>query len=65
MMSGPFFIVSCPITGTVIGAVIETITGIICVNIAVKCSRWFQRRHYLRHYRGRMLQIVLEAALTL
>ena len=43
MMSGPFFIDSCPITGAVtgavIGAVIETITGIICVIIATKCSR--------------------------
>ena len=36
----------------------------ICVIIGLKCSRWYQRRHYLRHYRLRMQQIVPEAALS-
>ena len=35
-----------------------TIAGTICVTIGSKCSRWFQRRHYLRHYRLEMQQIV-------
>ena len=36
--------------------------GTICVNIDLKCRRWFQRRDYLHHYRLEMLQIVPEAA---
>ena len=50
MMSGPFFIVSCPITGAVI--------GIICVIIVTKCRRLFLKQHYLRQYRLEMQQIV-------
>ena len=38
--------------------------GTICVNIAAKCSRWFHSRHYLRHYRLKMQQIVPEPALS-
>ena len=38
--------------------------GTICVTIGSKRSRWFQRRHYLRHYRVETQQIVPEAALS-
>ena len=38
--------------------------GTICVNIGSKCSRWYQRRHYLRHYRGKMQQMVPQPALS-
>ena len=38
--------------------------GTICVTIGSKCSRWYQRRHYLRHYRGKMQQMVSQPALS-
>ena len=38
--------------------------GTICVNIETECSRWFQSRHYLRHYYSKTQQIVPWPALS-
>ena len=39
-------------------------SGIICSIIGTERGRWFQRRHYLQHYRGGTRQMVPKTALS-
>ncbi len=38
--------------------------GTICVTLVAKCSRWFLRRHYLRHFGREMQQMMSGNALS-